>query len=180
MRLLILFTLLFGMNAQAEENPLKFLQGEWNGESHQTNRDGTVSDMQATECVYPKHINQLGSLGIVEGRHINKKTGELLFGTYAVLSKSAQPNQYRFSIYLSDGTTREAVANIDPEKQLWIWSMDLPLASTGGIQIAIRYTIRVVADEWIEIGETTRNSGKSWNKFFEMNLKKTSDICSGF
>jgi hypothetical protein len=171
--------LLFTFSARADQNGLNFLFGSWEGQSHQTNRDGTVTDMKASECVYPKHAGQAGSLGIVEGRHVSQSTGELLFGTYAVLSPIDQSGQYRFSIYLNDGTQREATAQIDSTQQRWVWSMDLP-RPPGSPQISIRYTINISSEGWTEVGETTKDAGANWQPFFNMKLKKTSDACTGF
>lgn len=36
----------------------------------------------------------------------------------------------------------------------------------------IKYTITVLNNRWTEIGKMSRDSGKSWNKYFEMTFDK--------
>lgn len=180
MKMLFALALIFSFSAHASQPSIEFLHGLWEGESHQTNHDGTISHMSAAECVYGKHAGKVGAIGIVEGRHLDRNTGELLFGTYGVLSRLDNQGAYRFNIFLHDGTTREASATIDSTKGTWIWNMELPPGSNDGSKVAIRYTIQISHNEWIERGEASKDSGKTWNGFFKMNLKKSSQTCAGF
>ena len=36
----------------------------------------------------------------------------------------------------------------------------------------IKFTISVIDNTWFEIGEMSRDGGKTWMKYFEMTLKK--------
>ena len=42
----------------------------------------------------------------------------------------------------------------------------------AGPGATVRYTMKLADGAWSEIGERTADGGKTWNKFFEMALKK--------
>jgi hypothetical protein len=167
---------LVATNLFAENNALNFLHGLWEGQSKQTMPSGEVISMNAAECVYGKHN---GRIAVVEGRHL-KEEQTLGFGTFAVLSPKQKAGKYRFSIYLNDGTTREAEADIDSIQRSWIWTFDILPKVSGQPIVKVKYSIHVVNDQWIEKGNSSTDGGLNWKPFFEMTLDKKAETCTGF
>ena len=168
--------LFLSINLYASKSSLNFLHGLWEGHATHVMPNGEAISMTSAECVYGKLG---GRIGVVEGRHI-KEDGLLGFGTYAVLSPIDVEGKYRFSIYLNEGTTREATANIDADKKEWNWSFDVLPKVSGQPIIEIRYTITLANGQWNEIGHSSTDKGLHWKQFFEMKLDRKADTCTGF
>ena len=67
--------------------------------------------------------------------------------------------------YRADGQFIDAW--IKPGEGGLTWSFDIPGMGT------MRYTMRInEKGQWHEIGEMSRDSGTTWNQFFEMTLDK--------
>lgn len=101
------------------------------------------------------------------GKGVEPETkGTTVHHALGVLSFDQSTNQYILNSYLKDGRSTQAWFNIlDAYK--YQWGFNVP---TG----KIKYTIVLdpKKNTWNEIGEFSRDDGKTWMKFFEMNLKK--------
>lgn len=98
---------------------------------------------------------------IVEGKFSNE-AGKVIHETLAVISYEPKETKYDFRTYLASGLGGDY--EIKPTETGWQWGFNVESGT-------IRYTIKIENDTWSEIGEFSRD-GKTWMKFFEMNLKK--------
>lgn len=149
-------------NAELQRGEMKKLEsmvGQWKG-SGWIQQGPKRETFTGTETVQRK-IDGLALL--VEGKFANPE-GKIIHETLAVLAFSAKDAKYRFRTYLASGISGEHDLKLISDG--YEWGFQSP---TG----TIRYTIKTTSDTWNEIGEFSKD-GKSWIKFFEMNLKKVS------
>jgi hypothetical protein len=99
---------------------------------------------------------------LVEGKFKNKE-GIVTHETLAVLSHDLKTKTYRFNTYLGNGNKGEY--EFKSTDTGWQWGIQFP----GG---SIRFITKLTDDTWFETGEISQDEGKTWIKFFEMNLKK--------
>jgi hypothetical protein len=149
-------------------NPINFLLGRWEG----LGIKGTTKRI-SSECNYSK-MN--GQIAVIEARYLEVES-QKLYLEFGILSPLENSGKYRFSMYRNDGTTLEAEAQLDGERQLGLLEFDLPPQSANGPTTSIRYTIQVTGNNWLEVGELSVDKGLNWKKFYEMNLKKIADTC---
>jgi len=172
MRKLLLLTivLLAGLTAVSgqEANPevqrsemkkVESLIGKWQG-SGWIQQGPKRETFTGTENVQRK-IDGLAIL--VEGKFSNPE-GKVIHETLAVLAYSPKETKYKFRTYLASGMSGEHDLKLISDG--YEWGFSIP----GGM---IRYTIKTANETWNEIGEFSKD-GKTWIKFFEMNLKKES------
>jgi len=143
---------------RSEMKKLDGLVGQWSG-SGWTMREKGRETFTGTETVQRK-LNGLALL--VEG-NFKDKDGAIVHETLAVLSPNTKTKNYDFRTYLANGINGEH--ELKAVGGSWQWGFQIP----NGI---IRYDIKIENDTWIEIGEMSRDDGKTWIKFFEMNLKR--------
>lgn len=143
---------------RAEMKKLDALIGSWVGSGWIMHASGKESFV-GTETVQKK-IDGLALL--VEGNYKNKD-GVIIHETLAVLSPNAKTKNFGFQTFLANGMSGEHEFKVTETG--WRWGLQFP----GG---TMRYDIRIENDTWIETGEMSRDDGKTWMKFFEMNLKK--------
>ena len=102
---------------------------------------------------------------LVEGRFTAKHAPDMVIHqTLAVISYDTAEKAYKFRTYLLNGVSGNH--NIKLIDGGWEWGFEL---KNGG---KIRYTIKLSADTWHEIGEYSPDGGKTWMQNFEMTLKK--------
>jgi hypothetical protein len=82
--------------------------------------------------------------------------------TLGVIFFDAKSGKYRFNSWLATGMAGERDLTLTSDG--WQWEMQ-----AGPMRI--RYTASFAADTWLEIGERS-SDGTTWQKFFEMTLKK--------
>lgn len=99
---------------------------------------------------------------LIEGNYKNKD-GKVIHETLAVLSPDLKTKNFDFQTYLANGMSGKY--EMKTTETGWQWGFEFPGA-------AIRYNIKIENNVWTEIGEISQNTGKTWMKFFEMNLKK--------
>lgn len=99
---------------------------------------------------------------LVEGKFTNPE-GKVIHETLAVLSYNPTSKDYDFNTFLFNG--RKGQYTLKAAGQDWQWGFSF---SSG----TVRYTIKLTADTWHEIGEISMDEGKTWRQFFEMTLKK--------
>jgi len=143
---------------RAEMKKLDRLVGQWQGTGW-IQQGKNRETFAGTETVQRK-IDGLALL--VEG-NFKDKDGKVIHETIAVLSPNLQKKSYDFQAYLASGNAGgyEFKALGDG----WQWGFQFPNGT-------IRYDIKINNDTWLETGEISQDSGKTWMKFFEMQLKK--------
>lgn len=149
----------YGADLQrAELKKLENMVGTWEGSGwFQMGKERET--FQGTEIIQRKLD---GVALLVEGKFKNPE-GKVIHETLAVISYDTKQKIHRFRTYLANGSTGgDHVIKLLPDG--WEWGFEVP----GG---TMRYTIKTTAGTWNEIGEFSRD-GKTWLKFFEMNLKK--------
>ncbi len=151
---------------RAEMKKLDNMAGVWEG-SGWTLQGKTKGTFSGTEIVQRK-IDGLALL--VEGK-FKSPEGKTIHETLAVISYDTKQNIYRFRTYLANGSTGgdQVIKILSPDT--FEWGFDTP----GG---KIKYTIKIADGMWSEVGEFSGDSGKTWVKFFEMNLKKQKNFLS--
>lgn len=145
---------------KTEMRKLDPMIGRWAGEGW-IQRGANREEFVGTENVQKK-LDGLALL--VEGRFADKKdTSRVIHETIAVLSYNAKNDFYDFKTNLVNGSGGNFILN-DVGKT-FEWGMDFP----GN---KIRYVITIKNGVWNEVGRVSRDEGKTWTHFFEMNLKK--------
>jgi hypothetical protein len=150
-----------GAEAQrAEMKKLENMTGTWEG-SGWIQQGPAKETFSGTETVQRK-LDGLALL--IEGK-FKDPNGKVIHETLAVISYDIKQKTHRFRTYLANGSTNgDQTIKLLPDG--WEWGFDLP--NGGG---TVRYTVKPTDTAWNEIGEFSRD-GKTWVKFFEMNLKK--------
>jgi hypothetical protein len=142
--------------------------GKWQGEGLMRMGPGEPKKSIVEENIQPKFD---GLIYLVEGLgratdHATKQE-TVVHHAFAVLSFDPRTNAYKFRTYLHDGRSSDAWFNVVAPGH-YQWGFDIPQRGKT------RYTILIddVKKTWTETGEYSAD-GNTWNKFFEMNLKKT-------
>jgi hypothetical protein len=131
---------------------LDFLVGEWKGEGWMMTREGKRETFASSEVIRRKLLD---TALLVEGTH----TG---FEAMAVVTWDAKAQQYRWRSFTSRGAGADAQAKLVGERTLQWFPSE-----------SARYTIEISADgQWVEVGEYSRDGGKTWSQFFEMRLQR--------
>ena len=151
--------------APAEMKKLAFLAGKWQGTGSLRRGPGEPAQAQVTEVATFK---LQGSVLLLEGRGV-AKTDEgadmVVHDALAILSYDKAKKRFVMRTYRAGGEMLEPDIEVADGKI--VWQFDEPRAGR------IRFTLSVGADGlWREIGEASRD-GKTWFKFFEMQLKKS-------
>jgi hypothetical protein len=174
----LLATVAFALPASAqpptgEENreamkKLAYLVGQWKGPAEMSfgpNRKESVSQTEDVE------YRLGGTILVIEGTGRGTLPGTdkegIVFNAYAVVSYDVATKQYRMKAYRKEGTSVDA--DVTVADRGFVWGFKDPQRGTR-----IRYTMTWEKDgTWKEIGEYTTDD-KTYQKFFEMNLKKKS------
>ena len=135
--------------------------GKWSGAGW-IQQGAKREEFTGTENVQRK----LGGLAVlIEGRFTDKnQPDKVIHETLAVLSYNTNTKIYDFKTYLANGSGGNFTFGAKGEN--FEWGLNFP-----GTKIL--YTISFKDGVWNEIGKMSRDDGKTWNQFFEMNLKKT-------
>lgn len=150
----------FGAEAQRTEmKKLDYMIGKWEGTGWMQRGPGAPETFKGGETVQRKLD---GVALLVEGRFVDKD-GKVGHETLAVIAFDPKSLAYTFRTYLATGAAGNY--NLKLTDNGWHWSIEYP-------GMTIRYTAKFTADTWFEIGEFTRDGGKTWTKNFEMTLKK--------
>ena len=149
---------------------LSFLHGRWEGTGTMSRGPGTEQAARVVETVQPKlggailvveGIGRIGAAGGADEKVVHHAMG--------VISYDADSNQYRMRAYRADG--RFVDPTIVVEDKRIIWTFADPRAGT------IRYTISINDNgQWHELGEMSRDGGKTFSQFFEMTLDRKGDV----
>ena len=141
--------------------------GHWQGVGSMQMGPGEPQKSTVDENIQSK-LN--GTILLVEGigKAKNPQTQEenIVHHALAILEYDAINNQYKFRTHLKNGRSTDAWFKVVSENN-YQWGFEAP-------NVKMRYTINLdpIQKTWHEIGEFSRD-GNSWQKVFEMNLKKT-------
>lgn len=134
--------------------------GKWSGAGW-IQQGPARSEFVGTENVQRK-LNGLAVL--IEGRFTDKNdSSRVIHETLAVLNYNTKTGIYDFRTYLANGSNGNFT--LKTTETGYDWGMDFPGSK-------IIYTITIKDGVWNEIGKMSRDDGKTWFQFFEMNLKK--------
>lgn len=139
---------------------LAFLTGHWEGEGWIQQRSPAVEKFRSSEVV---EFKAGGKVLSITGKHLSAATGEVVHDAFAIISAAADGSSYRFMSFLATGPSGEFAGRL--ENGAFIWEMDVPKGAK------IRYTIRVVDNEWRETGQYSAD-GAQWREIFGMTLKR--------
>lgn len=147
---------------KTEMRKLDALIGKWTGDGWIV-QGAAREEFTGTENVQRK-VDGLALL--VEGRFTDKKdSAKVIHETLAVLNYNPKTDIYDFKTYLASG--RSGSFTLAVKGETYEWGMDIP----GN---KILYIITIKDGVWNEVGKFSRDDGKTWVQFFEMNLKKMS------
>jgi hypothetical protein len=172
----LLFTLAmiasFFANAQNPFQPKKetiealqkisFLTGNWKGTGY-IQMGPQKHYFNQTENISSK-VN--GTVIQIDGAGNDQQNPAIIIHqAFAIISYDVQNSKYLMKAFRGDGGQIDAEAALINDHSFQ-WGFSTP--ATG----QIKYTITVLNNKWTETGEMSRDGGKSWNKYFEMNLDK--------
>lgn len=134
--------------------------GDWRGEAN--------VGFPARRTVHQsEHIERAmdGLLLVIRGTgHANaERSGAPIFNAFGVISYDDARDLYEFRVY-NDSRAATATARFLDDGRLR-WSMDFS-------PVIIRYTITLTGEEWLEIGEMSRDGGATWTQTIEMRLRR--------
>lgn len=141
---------------------ISFLTGNWKGTGWMQMGPEKHTFTQ-TEAIVSK-VN--GTVVQIDGLGKDLKNPEIIIHqAFAIVSYDIQNAKYLFKAFKGDGGQIDADAKLIDE-HTFQWGFSSPM--TG----QVKYTISVVNGKWTEIGEMSRDGGKTWLKYFEMQLEK--------
>jgi hypothetical protein len=147
--------------ARAEMQKLiPLMQGKWTGTGmFRVSRETTVHT-ESEETIRPQLE---GSALLIEGLHRDARSKVVVHHAMGLLAWDVGRGEYRMSTALSQGRTGYFPGRL--EGSTFTWTMEAP----GAPQT--RYIIRLdPPGRWHEVGESSRDGGKTWFRFFEMTL----------
>jgi hypothetical protein len=134
------------------------LAGAWAGEGWMRGGPSEPERFVGEERV---ELRLEGRALLIEGKHWMPDRSRLVHNALGIVTYDAASGQYRFRTHVAGQPPGDFRAYLDGGA--FIWEMDAPRGRT-------RFTIRVVNDEWREIGEIELDG--RWRQFFEMKLKR--------
>lgn len=149
--------------ARAEMRKLiPLMQGKWKGTgTFRLSRETTVAT-ESEETIVPQLD---GSVLLIEGLHRDAATKAVVHHAMGLLAWDVGRGEYRMATALSQGRTGYFPGRLEGRR--FVWTMEAP----GAPQT--RYTIELdPPGRWREVGENTRDGGKTWFRFFEMTLTR--------
>lgn len=142
---------------------LSFLAGSWKGTGSIQFGPNRRETAQISETGTLK-LNK--SVFLIEGRGTATAGGReiVVHSALGIISYDAAAKKYRMRTYRAGGEQLDPDIEVSDGKI--VWSFESPRGGT------IRFTLTVKDGVWTEIGEASRDKGKTWYRFFEMKLKK--------
>ena len=146
---------------KAEVAKLSWMVGTWEGDGW-SQRGEVKSEFRQSEKIALKLDGQTLEL---EGEgHSKADASKVVFRALGVVFYDPYAKGVRLASWTDQGYW--AVSPMTVTAKGYSWTIDLPNNKT-------RYTATLSGGKWSEIGEWSAD-GKSWAKFFEMNLTKKS------
>lgn len=146
--------------ARTEMKKMQWMIGKWEGEAwYMQGQDKKVTLVQ-TENIQ----SQLdGLVFTIEG--IGREKEKMVFHAFAVLSFDTSAKKYLMRAFTKEGNFIDAETRM--EEKAFVWGFTNPQLGK------VRYTISLTDPNiWYEVGEFSRDDGKTWFKFVELNLKR--------
>lgn len=158
---------------QANRDALKkfdYLAGKWKGEASIRMGPGDPQKIQQSEDVqYRLGGTILVIEGIGRGKLPDSDKEGVVFNAFAVVSYDPAKKEYAMKAYRMEGLSVDAW--IKPADKGFTWGFTSPEP-----KMEIKYTMKLTdKGEWNEVGEVSRDGGKTWFKFFEMTLTKAKE-----
>ena len=138
---------------------LSGLVGRWQGEGWVRQGPGEPRAFRGEEVVESRLD---GRVLIIEGRHLAAAGDKVVHHALAILSYDPKAGTYRFRSHLASGQSGEFEGSFEGGAFVWGFPNE---------RGQVRYTIRLEADRWNEVGDFSAD-GQSWSRFFEMNLTR--------
>lgn len=145
---------------------LDFLVGKWRGKGWVMTYTGKRENFTIDETVESRVgglVLVVEGLGKSKDAEMGRET--ITHNALGILSFEPQTGIYRWRAHTFYGNSLETVAEIGDKS--FIWGFKHPQAGDT------RYTVTINnKGNWLEIGESSRDGGKTWTKFLEMELEK--------
>lgn len=168
--LLMTFSLMPASRALAQDYPpgmdkLLFLVGDWAG-------DGWIEMGEGMRQTFTMKLSGKykagGGMVAIEGLGTEGVPGRperfVIHRVFFVVGFDWKEKIYRLHSFLFLEGLVDAVPTVGQNVFIWGYQEDF-------MRRHVRYTIRInEKKQWFEIGELSRDNGKSWRKFFEMTL----------
>ncbi len=140
------------------------LLGDWEGEGWMRTGPGEPQRFIGREHVETRLD---GQVLLIEGKHYSLDRNRVVHDALAVLSYDESAGDYDFRAQVAGRPPGHFRGHVDGDA--FVWEMPTPRGK-------MRYTIRVVDDQWIEKGEM--ESANGWQQFFEMKLKRVTQAAA--
>jgi hypothetical protein len=145
---------------------LDWLVGEWEGAGWMEYSPGQRAEFRGTERVERR---MGGRLVVVEGRFtafMGPEAGDVpVHEALGIFDFDPRDDRFRFRTYTAFGPEAGGLYDAEVSEGRVVWGYDDPRLGT------VRYTItRTDADQWLEVGDASRDGGATWHRFFEMRL----------
>ncbi len=145
------------------DSPVARMVGEWRGKSWMTT---PVGERHEGDAVERAHWNLAGTAIIVEGYGYTRDeaTGEITVGHDAIgiIEHDPKTNAIVFFARRNGADFSRNTLTVNAEDGAMVWS---PNPGT------VRFTLTLTPDRWHEIGEWSRDGGKTWVEFMGVDLK---------
>lgn len=148
--------------ARSEMAKLSPLAGKWKGAGWRLGREGR-SAFDSEETIV---AGLDGRALIIEGRHYAAGTRESVHHALAILAWDAAAGEYRLHSALASGRTGSFPGRLEAPGR-FVWTIQPANAPWS------RFTMNFEeADRWVEVGEMSRDGGRTWTKILEMTLAR--------
>lgn len=137
--------------------------GRWQGEGWIRMGPGEPVRIESEEWVESRLD---GAALVIEGLHHSQADGRMVHHALALLSWDDKAETYRFRTHVAGRGPGDFTGRMEDGAFIWGGPMGGP-AGAG----EMRYTIHLEDGTWHEVGDFSRD-GETWNRFFEMTLKK--------
>jgi hypothetical protein len=146
---------------------LDWLVGEWEGEGWMEYVAGQRGTFRGQERVERR---MGGRLVVVEGSFATEipGAGEVpVHQAFGIFQYDPASDRFRFRTYTALGPGVGGLHDAEVGEGRVVWGYEDPRLGT------VRYTLtRTEADEWLEVGDASRDGGATWRRFFEMRLAR--------
>lgn len=151
----------------AELDRLDWLVGEWEGSGWVEFVPGQRGAFRGSERVERR---MGGRLVVVEGSFVADLpgAGEVpVHEAFGIFRYDPSSEGFTFRTYTAAEPGTGGLHDADVDDGEVVWGYEDPRLGT------VRYTLtRTEADEWLEVGDATRDGGATWHRFFEMRLAR--------
>lgn len=151
---------------KAAMKKLDFLIGDWEGKGWiQIGRER--KEFTTRESLTSK-LN--GKIVVVEGlgKSKDEKTGveRIVHNAYGIFSYNEEMGKLQFRFFREAGDDGQTTPEFG--ENTFVWGFEVPESGA-----TIRFSERINEKKnWLEIGEVSMDKGKTWFKFFEMELSR--------